>query len=695
GLRIEPAEIETTLTTHPHLTHTTVQLREDTPGVRRLVAYVVPAEGRTVEVEELRALAASRLPEYMVPSVFVTLERLPLSANGKLDRKALPAPALPAAAVAAAAAAAAAPAAPAPAGEPVDVLRALVAEVLGLPAVGPDDNYFELGGDSIVSIRLVGLARKAGLTISARQVFQHPTPAALAAVATRRADAPAAPVRPVDGGPGPLPLPPVAQWLAERGGPFASFAQARLVRLPAGTDRAALVAALQAVLDHHDGLRQTLTVARPGVWSAEVRPVGAVAAGSVLDPVDAAGCDDVELRELLARESGRVSRLLDPESGVMLRAVHFDRGPDASGRLLLAAHHLAVDEVSWQILLPDLRAAHEAVAAGRTPVLEPVPTSLRTWTGHLLAEAQAPRRTAELEHWLAASAAAAPLLARRPLDPRTDTVATARRLTVRASAERTAPLLREVPTAFHGTVGDTLLTALALAVGELAARRGLPFGDGFTVDLEGHGREQELLPGADLTRTVGWFTAIHPLRVTARSYDAAGVLAGRDDAGAALKEVKELLRQVPDGGVGAGLLRYANPSTARLFDGSARPEVLWNYLGRQTGVADPDWGPAAEADSLAARPDPLLPLSHPLEITTEIGDGPDGPELTATFTWAGEAVPQTDVGELADGFLAAVDSLAAWAAHGTTGGYTPSDLDLVDLDQDQITMLEDMWRAQQ
>ncbi|MFJ3876984.1 amino acid adenylation domain-containing protein [Streptomyces sp. NPDC090077] len=691
GLRIEPAEIETTLTTHPHLTHTTVQLREDTPGVRRLVAYVVPAEGRTVDAAELRALAAARLPEYMVPSAFVTLERLPLSANGKLDRGALPAPALPAAATAAAAGVPAA----VPAGEPVDVLRALVAEVLGLAAVGPDDNYFELGGDSIVSIRLVGLARKAGLTISARQVFQHPTPAALASVATRRADAAAAPVRPADGGPGPLPLPPVAQWLAERGGPFASFAQARLVRLPAGTDRAALVAALQAVLDHHDALRQTLTVARPGVWSAEVRPVGAVPAASVLDPVDAVGAGDAELRELLARESGRVSRLLDPESGVMLRAVHFDRGPDASGRLLLAAHHLAVDEVSWQILLPDLRAAYEAVAAGRPAVLEPVPTSLRTWTSHLLAEAQAPRRTAELDHWLAASAATAPLLADRPLDPRTDTAATARKLTVRASAERTAPLLREVPAAFHGTVGDTLLTAFALAAGDLAARHGLPSGDGFTVDLEGHGREQELLPGADLTRTVGWFTSIHPLRMTARSYDPAGVLAGRDDAGAALKEVKELLRQVPDGGLGAGLLRYANPAAARLFDGSARPEVLWNYLGRQTGAADPDWGPAAEADALAARPDPLLPLSHPLEITTEIGDGPDGPALTATFTWAGGAVPQNTVGELADGFLAAVDALAAWAADGTTGGYTPSDLDLVDLDQDQITMLEDMWRAQQ
>ncbi|MER7764361.1 condensation domain-containing protein, partial [Streptomyces sp. NPDC097619] len=695
GLRIEPAEIETTLTTHPHLTHTTVQLREDTPGVRRLVAYVVPVEGAEVDVAELRALAASRLPEYMVPSAFVTLAALPLSANGKLDRKALPAPAAP---VTAAPAATETPAVAVAAttGEPAEVLAGLIAGLLGLPAVGPEDNFFELGGDSILSIRLVGLARKAGLTVSARQVFQHPTPAGLAAVVTvRREDAGTPAARVPDGGPGPLPLPPVAQWLAARGGPYASFGQARLVRLPAGVRPEPLARALRAVLDHHDALRLTLSVPRPGVWSAEVRPVGEPAVASVLDRVDTAGLSETELREVLARESGRVSRLLDPETGNVFRAVHLDRGPDASGLLLLAAHHLAVDEVSWQILLPDLKAAHEATAEGRTPALEPVPTSLRSWTTHLLAEAQHPRRTAELDHWLDASAPGLPLLAARALDPAVDTVATARRLTLRIPAAETAPLLRQVPSAFHGTTGDALLTALALALGRLAARHGLPFGDGFTVDLEGHGREQELLPGADLTRTVGWFTAIHPLRLTCRSYDPEGVLGGRDDAGAALKEVKELLRQVPDGGVGAGLLRYANPATARLFDPAARPEVLWNYLGRQSAATEPDWGPAAEADALAARPDPMLPLSHPLEVLAEIGEGPDGPELGATFVWAGEAVPQEAVTELADGFRAAVDALAAWSADGTTGGYTPSDLDLVDLDQDQISMLEDMWRAQQ
>lgn len=486
----------------------------------------------------------------------------------------------------------------------------------------------------------------------------------------------------------------MASWLAERGGPFASFAQARLVRLPAGARRPHLTAALQAVLDHHDGLRQQLTVPRPGVWSAEIRPTGAVDASAVLDGVDAVGLSDAALRELVAAESERIWRLLDPEAGTLVRAVHLDRGPAEPGRLLLVVHHLAVDEVSWQILLPDLEAAHEAAAAGRTPDLEPVGTPLRAWTTHLLAEAQSPRRTAELDRWLAA-APGGPLLAGRPLDPSTDTAATARRLSVRISAERTAPLLQAVPAAFHGTVGDALLSALVLTVGDWATRSGRVRTDGFTVDLEGHGREQELLPGADLTRTVGWLTSIHPLRLPLGAYDPTAVAAGRADAGALLKEVKELLRAVPDGGLGAGLLRYNNPATARLFDPAARAEILWNYLGRQTGRADSVWGPAPEADALSARPDPAMPLSHVLEITAEITDGDGGPELTAHFIWAGEALSQDTVGQLADGWTAAVDALAAWADGGTSAGYTPSDLDLVDLDQDQITMLEEMWRAQQ
>ncbi|MFD6974914.1 AMP-binding protein, partial [Streptomyces sp. NPDC059949] len=337
GFRIELGEIEAALTSAPEVAQAAVVVREDQPGVRRLVAYAVPVPAAAVDPGALRALAAARLPEYMVPAVFTELERLPLSANGKLDRRALPAPAVPAPAVPAPSSAATAPGVPA--GTPEQILCALMGEVLGLPGVGPDANFFELGGDSIVSIRLVGLARKAGLTVSARQIFQHPTPAALAAVATVPEGSAAPAARAADAGPGPLPLPPVASWLAERGGPFASFAQARLVLLPAGATRPDLTAALQAVLDHHDGLRQLLTVPRPGVWSAEIRPAGAVDAAAVLEDVDAAGLDHAALGELVTAESERVWRLLDPESGALVRAVHLDRGPAEPGRLLLVVHH--------------------------------------------------------------------------------------------------------------------------------------------------------------------------------------------------------------------------------------------------------------------------------------------------------------------------------------------------------------------
>ncbi|GHA87661.1 non-ribosomal peptide synthetase [Streptomyces termitum] len=684
GLRIELGEIDAVLSGAPGVARAVSVVREDRPGVRRLVGYAVPAGGGPLDADALRAHAAARLPEYMVPAVILEIPAVPLSPNGKLDRRALPAPpeARPAAGPEAAAE------------TPAVLLARLMAEVLGLPAVGPDDNFFELGGDSIVSIRYVSLARKAGFTLTARQVFQHPTPAGLAAVAAPAAPAGRAPERPAERATGPLVLPPVAHWFAARGGPYRRFCQARLVLLPAGVRHADLEAALQAVLDGHDGLRQVLTVARPGVWSAEVAPVGSLTAASVLRTVDAAGLGAGALRELVARESDRAADELDPESGRTVRAVRFDAGPGAPGRLLLVAHHLVVDEVSWQILLPDLRAACEAAAEGRTPVLDAVPTALRTWTAGLLAEAQSARRTAELGRWLAESATGGRLLTDRALDPVRDTVATARRLTVRLSAARTEPLLTAVPQAFHGTVNDTLLTALALAAGDWAARRGKP-ANGLTVELEGHGREQDLVPGADLTRTVGWLTGVYPLRLTADSYDARAVVGGTQDAGAALKEIKERIRGVPDGGIGAGLLRYANAATAGLFDPADRPEILWNYLGRQTAARQTPWGPAEESGALAVGPEPDAPLAYPLQVDAEVEHGPDGPELTASFLWAGDALPQDTVAALADGWTAALDALAAWAAGGAGAGHTPSDLDLLDLDQNQITMLEEMWRAQQ
>ncbi|MFB6892598.1 amino acid adenylation domain-containing protein [Kitasatospora sp. NPDC056327] len=693
GLRIELGEIEAALSAAPGVAHAAAAVREDTPGRQRLAGYLVPAPGARPDPAQVRSFAAGRLPEYMLPADLVVLPALPLSVNGKLDRGALPAPAPEPAP------APAAPAAQAPGGTPATVLAALMAEAIGLPGVPPDGNFFTLGGDSIVSIRLVSLARRAGLTITARQVFQHPTPAALAAVAVPGPDT-AAP-GPQDDGTGDLPLPPIAHWLAERGGPVDRCAQARLVRLPAGARRADLLAALRAVLAAHPGLRQVLTVAAPGVWSAHVPSTGtpsAVAApadrpgtpddAALLRTVDAAGLDGPALHALVAAESDAATGRLRPAQGRLLSAVHLDTGPGSPGRLLLAVHHLAVDEVSWQILLGDLRAAWEQSAAGRPVLLEPVATSLRTWTAHLAAEAHSPRRTAELAHWLTASRTDGRPLGSLPPDTGRDTAATARDLTVTLDAARTAPLLDAVPAAVRGTVNDVLLTALAVACATVTGHRSV------TVDLEAHGREQELLPGADLSRTVGWLTALHPVRLDLGAADPAAATAGARDAGDALKAVKETLRAVPAGGIGAGLLRRLNPATARLFPAGG-PEILWNYLGRSTAAPDADWGPAPEAAALAAGPEPDAPLSHPLEVLVRVVPGPDGPRLTARWIRAAEALPAAAVTALAEAWTTALDGLAAWAQGPGTGGHTPSDLDLLDLDQAQIDLLESMWKAQQ
>ena len=240
GFRIEPGEIEAALVRHAAVAQAAVIAREDTPGGKRLVAYVVAAGEQVPDTSVLRAHVAASLPDYMVPAAYVVLERLPLTPNGKLDRRALPAPDLTPAVMRG----------PRTARE--EVLCALFAQVLGLERVGIDDNFFALGGDSIMSIQLVSRARRAGLLITPRAVFQHQSVAALAVLrgSSRRR---------LQGrrtfATGALPATPIMRWLIERGGPIDRFNQAMLLRLPAGLREDDLIGALQAVLDHHDALR--------------------------------------------------------------------------------------------------------------------------------------------------------------------------------------------------------------------------------------------------------------------------------------------------------------------------------------------------------------------------------------------------------------------------------------------------------
>ncbi len=572
GFRIEPGEIEAALVRHPELAASAVIARPGATGDPQLVAYVVPRDGVVPDAEELRDFLRGRIPEYMVPSAFVPLAALPLTAHGKLDRRALPAGSDPHGDDRRSAPRAL------PGSREEEILAEVWRGVLGLDAVGVRDNFFQLGGDSILSIQVVARARRAGLLVTPKQLFENQTIAALAAVATLAA-ASAGTVEAEQGlVAGDVPLTPVqrAFFAAEPPAPE-RFNQAFLLELPAGQpvdrpfDRSALPRALAHLAAHHDALRLRFVREAAG-WRQLHDPLYEPLSPDVapLLVCDLAAVPAGDRRRVIEAAAEDLQARLDLARGPLFLAALFTAGPGWPDRLLLTAHHLVVDGVSWRILLEDLATAWRQLAAGREVALPPKTTSWKRWAERLAEHAGSPEVAAELAYWGALPAAG---LARLPVDRPAgrNTVGSAATITVELAEESTRALLREAPEAYRTQVNDLLLTALAGALTAAGGRRVL-------VDLEGHGRE-EIFDGVDLSRTVGWFTTVFPL---ALELPAGG-------PGEAIRAVKERLRAVPGHGIGYGLLRYmAGGSTgaraaARLaFLPPA--EVSFNYLGQLDGA---------------------------------------------------------------------------------------------------------------
>ncbi|MDZ7887036.1 MAG: non-ribosomal peptide synthase/polyketide synthase [Mycobacterium sp.] len=655
GYRIELGEVESALAALTGISNAAAAVHTDDTGRARLVGYLVGPD--TLDIAAVRDDLATRLPGYMVPSALITLPALPLTVNGKLDRAALPAPAEPTAQ-------------PAPVtgdGGPAGVLAALCAEILGTP-VGIDDDFFTMGGDSIVAIQLVNRARRQGLRITPQQVFTARTPAALAEAAGTPA-----PHSEANDDPGPdlgeVMLTPIVQRFAELGGTVARLNQTELLRTPVGATRERLESAVNAVVSRHDALRLRLHRPAPMLWSLETT------AGEPIElrHVDAAGCDDDTLRDLIAAESDNATGRLDPDAGIMIAAAWFDLGVDRQGRLLLVAHHLGVDAVSWRIIIDDLGDAYRNVRLG------PVPTSLRTYARTVNENAQHTVRLAEFEHWTATLAPGG------ELDPQANTVGltvgATRDHEVRLSVAETVPLLSSVPAAAHADVNETLIAALYVAVARWRAAHGNPAAP-LVLDLERHGRDgwgEEL----DLSRTVGWFTAIAPVRLDAGH--------GQDHL-AVLKAVKERLRSVPDRGLGYGQLRYCNPRTAAALGRLPAPQLLFNYLGRWASDGEADWDSAPEVGALRVAPDPDLGTPYLLEINVICDETQDGPRLRATLTYPdGEF---TDAVTELTGHWAAVLREFGALGDGSLSALTPSDVPLVELTQQQIDRLAESTDAQ-
>ncbi|MDO1482184.1 non-ribosomal peptide synthetase, partial [Rhodococcus ruber] len=684
GLRIELGEIESALRAVDGVRQVAVVVREDVRGESRVVAYVVGRDD-ALDPDVLRHELSRSLPEYMVPAAFVALDELPLNASGKLDRRALPAPTFTSS-----------QAFRAPRTETEIALASLFAEVLGVQQVGLDDSFFALGGDSIVSIQLVSRAKSRGIVFTPRDVFEQKTVGGLAEVAMVGGADVAAPA--LDelpgGGVGWMPLPPIARATVEQGGHFDRFAQTLTLDLPLGIDRDGIEATLRAVLDRHDALRSRLVHDERG-WGLDVAAPGSIDPGALVHPVQVP--TDVTPEDLAALASEALDNALgrlDPRAGTMLQFVWFDFGPSRAGKLLVVAHHFVVDGVSWRILVPDLVTAWVQVSSGQLVALPEVGTSWRRWTHALQEEAESATRVAELAVWQSILDGPDPALGSRPFDPTVDVTTTVEQFQISLPPASTEAVLSALPAVFRAGPNDSLLAALAMAVARWRRNRGLR-ANTTLIQLEGHGREEAIVPGADLSRTVGWFTTAFPVRLDLDGIDLDEAFAGGPAAGSVVKAVKERLASVPDKGIGFGLLRYLNEVTAAELRALPSPQISFNYLGRVTagdvpaGLDETGWLPGEGLGDLVAAGDPDRPANRTVDINALVTDAPDGPRLSASFAFPTGAIGRSDVEQLAHDWRAALTALAEYARRPHAGGLTPTDVPLVDVSQTEI----EQWEA--
>ncbi|MBN3006473.1 amino acid adenylation domain-containing protein [Chromobacterium alkanivorans] len=642
GQRLELDEVEAGLAACPGVRQAAAALYRDRSGADRLAGYV----GLTPEAEagdwQAAILAALRLrlPEYMLPARLIALRQWPVNANGKTDRAALPAPQTDEAAPTRGRA---------PDTPQERTLAAIWRQVLGRDDIGADDNFFQLGGDSILGLQIVAQARQAGLALAARDIFSHPSIAELAAqVRPARQEAALAEIPPG----APLPLTPAQRWFFDRIETLprpGHWNQALLLSVAAGVSAPTLRRALLRLEQNHDAFRLRFAADADG-WRQRYAPREALREEDWLERVDLSALPATERAAAVEARAEAAQRALDLEHGPLLRAVHFDYGDGQAGRLLLVIHHLIVDGVSWRVLLQDL--------AGLLAGAEAAP--VRVGFGHWALRPRAPSAEARA-YWLdqarlAADAVRVPLTAEAERDNRYGASET---VELSLDGGETAALLRGG--ALRASAEEMLLAAA------LGALRDWLDADALTVTMEGHGRDDEEL---DLSGTVGWFTALYPLTLTGLAEASPQRL---------LRQTKQALRAVPAGGAGYGALRQADDADARALAAAPEPQIAFNYLGQFDASLPADGALAPAPESVGAMEDPDGLRPRLIDIVALVSDG----KLSLRWNYGRATLPRATVEALARQMrqrLLALLSLDA-DADAATAALTPDDFPLAALDE--------------
>jgi amino acid adenylation domain-containing protein/non-ribosomal peptide synthase protein (TIGR01720 family) len=641
GFRIELGEIETVLGQHPAVQQAVAQVWKSAVG-EQLAAYVVLAAEASPAI--LRSYLQTQLPDYMVPAVIQVLPTLPLTPNGKIDRRALPEPEIPVT-------------------DRGRVARSVteqqLAEIwqrlLQRDAVSVDTSFFELGGDSILAIQMIAQASQVGLQLTPKQVFQFQTIAELAAVAQ--------PLQTLANQgiiTGDVPLTPIQHWFFEQ--PLVDrhhWNQSVLLSLATRVPPAAVAICLMALLQHHDALRLQFRASASG-WQSTIAPPPTV---PPLLQIDLSGLAAARQSEAIPAIASDLQTSLDLATG-LVRIALFELGDAQPQRLLFVVHHLAIDGVSWRILFTDLQQTLQQTLAGQPLSLPAKTTSWQSWSQAWLTQEFATSTSATYWH-----RDRLPAAGRLPIDHcNGDHIwATVATHPLHFTPAETQQLLQQVPAAYQTQINDVLVTALMLALHRWT-------GDSaWWIELEAHGRD--LSPALDVSRTVGWFTALFPVGLELPPENASQHL------GAALKTIKEQLRQVPDRGLSYGYWCYLAPPEQRP-DPQDLPtaDIRFNYFGQTDHLFAAADGLTLATESTGNARSRRNQRDVLLEINGLITQG----ALRLDWQYSRSHHQAASIATLAQHYQESLRSLIQHCCSADAGGYTPSDFPQMQLSQAEL-----------
>ncbi len=662
GYRVEPGEVEAAITRHPDVKEALVLPRTDESNQQRLVAYVVTksGDGSDAFARKLRHFLEQKLPDYMIPNFFVFLKSFPLTPNGKIDRKALPEPQTQ-------------PSRQdheytAPQNEVEKRMAEIWSEALRVDTIGIHDNFFELGGDSIIGIQIISKMNRVGLYVTPKQLFQYPTIAQLSQAVKATAA-----VKPEQGiVTGEIPLTPYQHWFFEQD--FANphhWNMAALLEVWGVDNPSAIKKAIPELLRHHDALRIRFRQTETGWKQVNAAPDDAIP----FEFIDISHRSREDQGSAIRDEATRIQESLNLTTGPVIQFAYFDTGQQPH-RLLIVAHHMVIDGISWRILLEDLNSLVQKQQRGEAMQLPPKTTSYKQWAEKLGEYAQSEQIKQELPFWSALAEASVSVL---PRDfPRGENrESSADTVQVFLTPEETARLLTDVHSAYNTQINDLLLAALAMSLQKQTGNSGVFF------DLEAHGRE-EIIPQADISRTVGCFTALFPVRLNINSLS---------DPGEIIKSVKEQLRRIPRQGVGFGILRYLcrDEQIAARLKQIPRAEISFNYLGQIDS-------PLSDSARLRITMEPCGPVrspegkrSHIIEILGAVHQN----KLQFQWIFSKNLHRKETVEALAREHLESLRALIRHCTSEHAGGYTPSDFPYADLTQQKLdsilNKIENEW----